>query len=132
MSPLLSMLGAFVVATSAPGLAVAHGAAHLHAAEHEHEHEDVRGNGAQRSDAAEHLATTAIEASGHGAHEHLWSDAAVASRTSQTQFVIAAVVEVTLGSDVPVAATAPRAEPVDVPDGPPPDRATQPRAPPLG
>jgi hypothetical protein len=111
------MLGALVVATSAPGLAVTHGAAHLHAAEHEREHDP-------------HL--TVADESGHDAHAHPQTDAAVTSRSSTAQFFVVAIVAMTLGTEIPVAAAAPRAEPLDVPDGPPPDRATQPRAPPLG
>lgn len=126
MMSLLLSLGAFVVATSAPGLAVAHGYAHLHAAGH------ARDQGAVHVDESDREKSARVEDAEHGAHQHPQSDAAVPSRASAAQFVAAAVVALTLGTDVPVAAAAPRAEPVDVPDGPPPDRATQPRAPPLG
>jgi hypothetical protein len=132
LTPLLSILGAFVVATSAPGLAVAHGAAHLHAAEHELEHAREHAPDGEQSAAPEHLTSATIEETGHGAHQHLQADAAITSRGSATQVVVAAVIALALGTDIPVAAAAPRAEPSDVPDGPPPDRATQPRAPPLG
>lgn len=126
VSSLLSILGAFVVATSAAGLAVAHGSAHLHSAEHDQEH------GGHLPVNGDHGTSATIEASGHGEHAHLQASAAVTSRTSGVQFVIASVVVLSLGSDIPRAAGAPRAEPLDVPDGPPPDRTTQPRAPPLG
>ncbi len=119
------MLGALVVATSAPGLAVAHGSAHLHAAEHERDH-DVQHVGEIR-----HLVT--VQETSHGTHEQLHlQTAAVTTRAFAAPFVVAAVVALTLGTVTPVAASAPSAEPVDVPDEPPPDRVTQPRAPPLG
>ena len=120
------MFGALVVATSAPGLAVAHGSAHLHAAEHAAEDAEHRSADLERS------ATATIADAGHDAHEHLLVDAALTPRNSTAQFVVAAVVQLVLEAGVSVAATAPRAEPADVPDGPPPDRASQPRAPPLG
>lgn len=127
ISPLLSKLGLLVVvATSAPGLAVAHGTAHLHAAEHTREH------GAHQSGVVERITSTTIQETGHGAHEHVQASASVASRASAPQFVVTAVVALAVGSDIPVAAAGPRTEPRDMRNGPPPDRAIQPRAPPLG
>lgn len=130
MSSLLLILGAFVVATSASGLAVAHGLAHLHDAEHKRESSPV--NSGHHATVAAHGTSPTIEHTDHEPHGHLQPRALVTSRTGLADFVLATVPVVTLDTDVLVAASAPRVESLELPDEPPPDPLSQPRAPPLG
>ncbi len=126
VSRVMSLLGALLVASSASGLSLAHGSAHLSASEHEREH--------AAGLAALHVVTggPAIEEADHDAHAHHDIGSALTPRFAAALFVAAPVVAIVLASDVPTGTEPPSATVAERPDGPPTGSPRQPRAPPLG
>ncbi len=144
-SPALSLLVGLLVASSAPGLAVAHGSAHRQTSQHEREHQaDFAGEDHEDGVAAErahalapdHLPTraqvgAAIGATDHEDHAHPQLSAAISTRPEAQLFVVTTRPPIAAPTESITSATS-FDEIRAVPRGPPLHALRQPRAPPLG